>query len=67
MAHTGMQMRLRHRMASTPSGDEGYEDHPSYDWEDRFRPPSPESHPPPIESLVVPQELLSPYNQGWTM
>ena len=42
----------------------GYKDHPPYDREDRLQPPSPRSHPPPVEPQVVLQEYPL-YDRGW--
>ena len=42
------------KMVGTRSRDEGNEDHPPYDREDRLRPPSLRSHPPLIEPQAMP-------------
>ena len=54
-----------HRRMGTLFGWERYEDHTLYDREDRLQPPSPGSHPPPIEPQVMPQEPVSLYDRGW--
>ena len=52
MAQIGMQSNqnvAHHKMVCTRSGEEGYEDHPSYDQEDLIWSPYLRSHPLCVE------------------